>query len=357
MVRRALLTTACLALAGCDQVGGAIGTGQAVPVVAPPRLSPVQLLPPQVNPQGTNRVVLKNPQALPATQVDLFKQGDGVVDILWVIDDEGSMITERQRLGANFQNFMQELISTGSSFQIGVTDTDPLDTGTLRGTTPIITNQTQDPVSVFIANTTFPNGRIRWTEGLRMAQLALTSPNTDPGGANAGFIRPNAALGVIVLSKSDDESYGDPDYYGRFFRGIKGAGNENLVTFSTIAGTTPDGCYAPGEQVFYGGLAVPAFRYQSVSQQTGGVIASICQANFETTLVQIADAINTLRRVFPLSLKADPTTISVTVNGQSIPQDVVNGWQYNASTNSVSFSGNFVPPPGSQIQIQYAIAS
>jgi hypothetical protein len=346
-----------LALVACDRVGGAIGTGKAVPVVAPPRLSPVQLLPPQISPEGTNRVVLKNPQALPATQIDLFMQGDGVVDILWVIDDEGSMVTERQRLGANFQNFMQELIATGSNFQIGVTDTDPLDDGQLRGATPIITNQTADPVSVFIANTTFPNGRIRWTEGLRMTQLALTSPNTDTGGPNAGFVRPGAALGVIVLSKSDDESYGDTDYYARFLRGVKGAGNENLVTFSTIAGTTPNGCYAPGEEIFYGGLADPAFRYQSVSQQTGGVIASICQANFETTLVQIADAINTLRRVFPLSLKPDPSTISVTVNGQPIPQSVVNGWQYDAATNSITFDGNYVPPPSSQIQILYAIAS
>jgi hypothetical protein len=197
---------------------------------------------------------------------------------------------------------------------------------------------------------------VRWTEGLRMAQIALSPPNTTTG-PNAGFVRPNAALGVIVLTKTDDESYGDIDYYARFFRHAKGAGNENLVTYSSIAGTTPNGCYAPGEQIFYGGLADPAFRYQAVSQKTGGVIASICDASFENTLTQIVDAINTLRRIFPLSLKPDPATITVTVNGTIVPYDVVNGWQYDKNTNSIIFRGNFVPPPSARIQIEYAISS
>jgi hypothetical protein len=354
MARSLLLFIPALTLVACDKVGGQIGTGTAVPQVAPPVLSPVEILPPTVNPQTTDQINLKDPASVPATQVDAFKQGNGVVDILWVIDDEGSMKTERQRLGANFSSFMQELLASGSNFQIGVTSTDPSAGGALRGTTPIITNQTPNPVDVFVANTTFPDSRVRWTEGLRMAQIALSPPNTTTG-PNAGFVRPNAALGVIVLTKSDDESYGDTDYYARFFRHAKGAGNENLVTFSTIAGTTPNGCYAPGEQIFYGGLADPAFRYQGVSQKTGGVIASICDPSFQNTLVQIVDAINTLRRIFPLSLKPDPSTITVTVNGTIVPYDVVNGWQYDPNTNSIIFRGNFVPPPSARIQIEYAI--
>jgi hypothetical protein len=189
-----------------------------------------------------------------------------------------------------------------------------------------------------------------------MAQFAVSPPNTDPGGPNAGFLRPNAALAVIVVSDEDDSSYGDPGYYARAFRGAKGKGNESLVTFSTIGGTTPQGCYPPGEQVFFGGLAEPAFRYSSVSTKTGGVIGSICDASFEDTLVQIAQALNTLRRIFPLSVEPGTDSIVVTVNGVAIPRDPAMGWQYRPQTQSIAFLGTYIPPPGSIIRIEYAIS-
>jgi hypothetical protein len=49
-----------------------------------------------------------------------------------------------------------------------------------------------------------------------------------------------------------------------------------------------------------------------------------------------------------------PGTLTVTVDGVVIPQDPVNGWQYRADTNSIVFLGTYVPPPGAQIQLQYA---
>ena len=46
----------------------------------------------------------------------------------------------------------------------------------------------------------------------------------------------------------------------------------------------------------------------------------------------------------------------MTVGGVSVPQDPVNGWQYRTDTNSVVFLGNYVPPPGSTVRLQYAYA-
>jgi hypothetical protein len=136
-----------------------------------------------------------------------------------------------------------------------------------------------------------------------MTQKALTSPNIDQGHPNAGFIRPGAALAIIVVSNEDDSSFGTTDYYARVFSGLKGKGNENLVTFSVIGGTVPNGCVPPAETDFYGSLAEPAFRYSEVATKTGGVIGSICDTSFEQTLVRIAQALNTLKRVFPLTLQ------------------------------------------------------
>ncbi len=356
MKRALALVVSLLALAvGCDDVGGEVGRGEAVPVVAPPRVSPVALLPPTIDRSVTRRVEVRDPNALPAVQVDVQRQSDGIVDILWVVDDSGSMANQRRTLTDNFERFLAKLLELRVQFHIGVISTNFKDAGALRGATKVITNTTPDPRGVFLQNVTFPpQSRSRLEQGLRMLELALTEPNLS--GPNQGFLRPNAALAVIAITDEDDGSYGEPAHYARFLRGVKGKGNENLVSFSIIGGSTPDGCYPPGEEVYYGGRAEPAFRYSAVASRTGGVIGSICDASFEDTLVRIAEALDTLRRVFPLSLKPDPSTLSVRVNGALVPRDVVNGWQYREETRSIAFLGNFVPPPGATLRFEYAIA-
>lgn len=357
LVKRALLACLLVLVAtGCDPVGRENGRGAAVPDVAPPILSPVEIKPPRINRAPTNRVELVDPPRVDSVQVDELKQSDGVVDILWVVDDSGSMTNERRTLVGNFNRFVQELLDLQVDFQMGVTSIVAVDKGELRGTTKIITKNTPNARQVFEANTTFPASRSRWEMGLRMTQVGLTSPTIDPGQANAGFLRPNAALAIIVVTNEDDSSFGDTDYYARVFRGLKGKGNENLVSFSVIGGTIPNGCVPPGETGLYGSNADPAVRYAEVATKTGGIIGSICDASFEQTLIRIAQALNTLKRVFPLTLPPITSSITVTVNGVVIPQDPVNGWQYRVDTNSVVFLGNYVPPPAAIVRLRYAYA-
>jgi len=337
----------------CDRIGRENGRSTAVPDVAKPRVYPVEILPPTIDRSNTGQVRVIPPPAIDAVQVDVLKQADGIVDILWVIDDSGSMANQRRTLGRNFTGFLAKLQQLKVNYQIGVTSTNFADRGVLRGTTRIITNMTPDAGAVFTANTTFPSSRARWEQGLRMAQFAVGT-GADGGVTNPGFLRNDAALAIIVVSDEDDSSYGPTDYYARAFQASKGKGNESLVSFSSIAGTTPVGCTPAGEETFYGSLADPAFRYAAVSTRTGGIVGSICDASFENTLLQIAEALNTLRRVFPLTLQPVMGTLTVKVNGVVIPADPVNGWQYRAETNSVVFLGTYVPPPGAEVKLEYA---
>ena len=241
------LAIALLCIAGCDPVGRENGRSSAVPAVAPPILSPVEIKPPKIDRSPVGRVNLVDPPRVQSIQVDVLRQSDGVVDILWVVDDSGSMTNERSTLVGNFNRFVQELLSLQVDFQMGVTSIVAADGGRLRGTTKIITNMTPNPRAVFQSNTTFPSSRSRWEQGLRMTQLALTPPNIDAGGANAGFLRANAALAIIVLTNEDDSSFGTTDHYARAFKALKGKGNENLISFSVIGGTIPNGCVSPGD--------------------------------------------------------------------------------------------------------------
>jgi hypothetical protein len=358
--RHFLLLSIALVLAGtgCDRVGRPNGRGAAVPDVAPPVLSPVEIKAPTIDRSNVGKIIVQDPPAVAATQTDVLQQVPGTVDILWIIDDSGSMQSKRARLVGDFQRFVDTLFSLQVDWQMGVTSTNMIDGGKLRATmagVTIIKKGDPDALANFTELTTFPMSRARWSQGLRMGQFGISSPNTDPGGPNANFLRPQAALGLIVVSDADDNAFGTPKYYARAFQAAKGRGNEALVTFSAIVGTTPNGCISPGDENLYGALCQPAFRYSQVVTETGGVVGSICDLSFEATLVQIAEALNTLHRVFPLTLTPAPNTLSVTVNGVPIPEDPVNGWQYDPNTNSITFLGLYVPPPAAVIQITYAI--
>ena len=85
---RHLLPLLLLAWTGCDRIGRENGRTNAVPEVAPPRLSPVEVKPPRVERNTVGRVKVVDPPRVDATQIDVLKQADGVVDILGVIDEE-----------------------------------------------------------------------------------------------------------------------------------------------------------------------------------------------------------------------------------------------------------------------------
>ena len=134
-----------LAVAGCDNVGRENGRPDAVPKVEAPRLSPVELEPPRIERSPTGRVKIVDPPRVDSIQVDLLKQSDGVVDIIWIIDDSGSMVNERKKLVSNFGRFLQELLALRVDFQMGVTSIVFSDGGRLRGNVKILKNLTPIP--------------------------------------------------------------------------------------------------------------------------------------------------------------------------------------------------------------------
>lgn len=346
-------------LLACGDAAGPVAGGRVEPVVVPPTLGQVQIAPPLIDRADTSRVVLRDPTSLASTQVDLYRQADGVVDILWIVDTTGSMANQRRSLADNFDRFIQTLVRLNTRFQIGVTTGDLSregERGALRGRVRIIDNATPDPREVFRENTTFPTSRKRWFQALRAMNVALTDASLSaPGMPNHGFLRPGAALAVVAVTDGDDASFGGTAWYTRALRSVKGKGYENLVSFSTIAGTLPDGCWPPGEESLFGSKAAPPLRLADTARRTGGVVASICDPSFETSLVRIAEALSTLKRVFPLSLPPDPSTISVMVDGVPVPEHPVQGWQYREEINSIAFSGDYVPSPGAQVRVFYAI--
>jgi hypothetical protein len=347
-----------LSLAACTSGVGGYGGDPVKPIVEPPPLEQVHVEASVPQRSEVVRVVLKDPTALPAVQIDAYRQKPGVVDILWVIDDSGSMHDQRTELTDSFDKFFLNLSASQTDFQMATISTNRDHGAQLHwasGSGQIITPSmgVDAGLADFTDQLDYPiNSRVKWVQGLAMMKKFLSTPSL-----NQGFLRPGAALAVIAVSDGDDDSLGPVGYYARFLREVKGQGNENLVTFSTISGDLPSGCQPAIDAQFYGSRADAAVRFTGLARATNGVVGSICDTNFQDTLIQIAEALNTLRKIFPLSLAPDLGTLTVTVNGTPIPRDANTGWTYVASVNAIEFLGSYVPPPNADIRLQYAITS
>ncbi|MCB9639608.1 MAG: choice-of-anchor D domain-containing protein [Myxococcales bacterium] len=297
-------------------------------------------------------------------QTDVFNQAtQPKVDILFVIDNSGSMGDEQASLGSNFSSFINFAQTLQVDFQIGITTTD-VSTGTplgggnntpggLRGSPKIMDNATPNLNTIFRQNANVGTNGSATEAGLEAARLALSHPliNTDIAqGGNKGFLRQDASLAIIVVSDEPDSSSGTAPYYINFLRNIKGVRNPDLLRFNGVIGydtkSKQNSC-SNGSQ-----SASSSGRYLAVIQATNGVAASICDSNWSGTLGQLGSVTFGYRKQFFLSRYADPATVTVKVNGQVVSQsDPTNGWNYVPQDNSVAF--NNAPVAGAKIEITY----
>lgn len=291
------------------------------------------------------------------TVTDVFTQLPSPrADVLFVVDNSCSMSEEQRNLGNNLSSFLAFAQSEGIDYQIAVTTTDVGSSGEAgrfveRGGTRIITPQTANADQAFRANVNLGTSGSGSERGLEGSYLALSDPliNTH----NAGFLRADAALAVIYISDETDQSNRAVTFYEDFLRNIKGFANSGMFSASSVVGITQGGCSSSSGDADY------APRYINIANNTGGVVESICAANWGQTLANIGLNSFGLRRQFALTSQPVPITIAVTVNGNAVPNTTAGGqinWVYDAASNGVSFSASAVPPAGATITVTYAVA-
>ena len=130
----------------------------------------------------------------------------------------------------------------------------------------------------------------------------------------------------------------------------------DTISVSVVAGDAPDGCISPDDVGILWAEASSGERYHEMALDTGGIIASVCAADYQTTLKDLGLQFSGLRRIFPLSANPRVNTLRVTVDGLAVPRDATVGWTYDALTLSIEFSGNYVPAPGSIVEIRYDLS-
>ena len=275
-------------------------------------------------------------------------------DMLFVIDNSGSMADNQTNLRRNFVQLADYLQHQTIDFQVGVVTTD---NGTLRGTPAVIYAGDDNPVAEFDLNANVGTSGSGSERGFQFAQTALSPPLST--GANMRFLRADSALELVFVSDEEDQSSGTVDSYLTFFRSLVGPGRASQVRVSAIVGDAPNGCETMS------GSAEAGARYVQAVRATSGVFGSICSPSFANTLETIGRGIGPQRelrltrppdRMLPMEVRryagraaceAD-TTFTM---GTPVLQGGNDGYLYDASSNRITFLRE--PELGTCVKVRY----
>jgi len=297
-------------------------------------------------------------------------------DIIWVIDESGSMLDERSSVRDNAVYFFQHAVAAALDFRMGVVDMNIQNNGTFCTGENASANRFLLPgqESNFSACALAPHGALpddgSEEHGLNQARAALQ--NHLSSGDPLKDIRPDALLVFIFVTDEDDQEgedrgctgspYSDPQLVSCFentpsrsFSILRDAllarqANDGPGGVAHAIIGYPESCLSAGG----GTAAEPGKGYYELAMATGGLIGSVCAADMGMTMDLILDSI--VAQASPLVLAHHPisTSIAASLDNGPLWRSRVNGFDYHASTNSLVFYGqSFSPDVISEVIVSY----
>lgn len=314
-----------------------------------------------------------------------FKQNTVVqsvpIDILWVVDNSGSMETSQDYVAANVASFIDKFQQTNFDFQITVVTTEaylamPMFTGNSSWSrfkdrnaaevsgVRVITPQTANIQNVFQINVRQGITGSADERGLQSMEQALVNVDN----LNDNFPRVGAFLAVIFMTDEEDFSWNgtaniqfngatpntidDPrlipiSYYVDFLDNLTESTPEKRNYMVNTIGIFDQPCLDDLSTSFTGRRFTE--RYGQLSDATDGVKASLCD-DFSDILSGLTDSILQQTTKFYLDRAAVPDTIQVIVDGVTVPSS---GYIYDPTDNSITFQSSYIPGQGANIQVLF----
>ena len=285
------------------------------------------------------------------------------LDILFVIDDSGSMAGHQQNLAKNSQLFTQGIIANQIlDYQIGVLTSNMDDPpwrpvpgygwkGELHGTTKFVNRKTVGGASILEQNMKPGTDGSASEMFFSPVQAALTPPNLQ--GANRGFYRPQAHLAIIFVTDSDDQSSLSAADLHKFLLQLKQNDPAKIIVYGVHVPSNVRGCERSGEP--------EPRKLEEFFRLTKAQTFSLCEPDFGVKLAALgADLVRKVGSVLYLTRAPQPQTIVVTFGSQVIPNDVKKGWVYDPTRNALVMGEDLdlkPEPPGTQVQVSFTAAN
>ena len=271
---------------------------------------------------------------------DKFEQEEiPLLDVLWVIDNSGSMNLIQSSVASHIDDFMAVFLAASPDYHMAFITTDsPAFEG---GTFLDMTTTAPELIASSIVSGIGVSGH-GMEKGIQYAKESTLSPlHAGPG---SDFFREDATLVVIFVSDERDHSDSGWSSYLSHFDSLKDSDKFLPVA---IVGDYPAGCsFSYGS--YSRSIEFGAGYYDLVTHYTGQFY-SVCAADWGIQMEDLASTVST-KRIFDLS-EDDPIehTIEVYVNGQLTTE-----WTYDPAENHIAFNEGKEPDEGDTIEIIYA---
>lgn len=315
------------------------------------------------------------------------KKASRPLDVLFVVDNSRSMGPTQEKVGQNLGVFFDWINKAGVDYQIAVTSTDavgvlgdrPAPRGRFSslGGAAIVRPTTPNATQVLAANIALGTDGTNNEQPIFTAMQALGLTKFQRGApppSNAGFLRPNARLGIIFVSDEDDFSTIANNELLGALRDLKGIGNHDAVFFGGVIfdGFDLNPLWKPAHPE-----RIPSRTCMTSTadqRPSSEVLTLLGMAHHPSTLVSICgEFAPALRKMaidaagfetrFRLSQQADPL-LTVECDGQQMGAFCVRvagavvpatSYTYDAATNQIVFEGDYVPPIGSTMTVDFAV--
>jgi len=277
------------------------------------------------------------------SQQEIFRQSaqeTKKLDIVWIIDNSGSMSDEQTALGTNFSAFIDEFITKSVNFKMAITTTDT-SSSTKKGR--MVTGSDTKLTSAAAQN----DPALFKLDFKSLVKVGTSGSGNEKGleasegfmeKYAASFIRPDAYLAVVIISDEEDQSAKTVQQYSDYLKSFKASAG--LVKVYSVVDVNNTNCCSNG-------ITTGSERYKQASNNTSGVIADI-RDDFHNVLTDMGTSIINLLDSFALASAPIPGSLKVFVNNVE-----TSSYTYDDVTHSIKFNQNSLPPVGAEIKVTY----
>lgn len=291
---------------------------------------------------------------------------DPKVDILFVVDNSGSMATHQRNLSTNVAKFTSTFTrSSVLDYNIGVVTTDMEGSywgarqpccGQLVGNVRVVNKNTPSSDQVLAANFLVGTDGSAVEASFDPVVSALSLPNLT--GWNNGFYRPDASLVVIFMTDAEDQSQRtDPTMLYNFLLNLKHGDATKILAYGVIVPTV-DTMNCDRDEYNVTPQKIESFLGMVQNNKTN--IMNICDPDYGTRLANMAkDIVDKVGNIIYLARAPDVNSIRVTYGNMTLPEDYDTGWSFDPKKNAITLGSKInwsSQPSGSRVKVFYNAA-
>lgn len=274
--------------------------------------------------------------------------GGSMVDVIWVIDNSGSMYDDQQIIIANTALFMDEFTKKNNiDWKMGLLSTDT-DNVPYVGFDPLepLNTHTANPVPVFQdAVSRLGTGGDIYEKFYDPIEKAITD--------YPKFLRPHAALALIHVSDAPEQSMQSTQQFLDFLAKQKNT-LKRVLGYGVL--WPQEWCTdSSGDDSFY----LAGSRYEEFFGAVKGKTYALCRKDFGKDLADLGKSIVnlTMSPRIPLTKRPRPKSIRVVHKGVDLPgglKEEGGFWLYDFDLNAILFHDlDFAPGDQEEVQVIY----